>query len=389
MTPEVYPVINSVDGLIQWVHQARESKRPLVDYGIYHAKVGHAPPANHTAFSQTGDIIEHYENDFTIRASAGITLGKLNESLMATNQFLPINADDDLTLGEVINHNMYGPMRCKFGSIRDLLLGLHYVDSFGHDIHVGGRTVKNVAGLDVTRLLVGSMGELGIIHQATLRTYAVPQEVARVDLEIKSLEQLPEQITAWMISPANPTSMHLRRLGDAWHLEVSYFGSSKANDVQVNALKDSLTKLDQIEVTDERRETLTEQFKHGQQSRAWQRKCKTLMRIIFPPREIHTITQKLTDMGITQISGMPAHGCLLVGGQITEKMDNDLRPTLIDTQGMRLWITPPIPSEDHPIPVKPFAPVQSDWQFLQKIKQTMDPNNLFNPGRFIRSKGAK
>ena len=53
------PVINNVDGLIQLVNQARESEIPLVDYGIYHAKVGHAPPSNHTAFSQTGDVIEH------------------------------------------------------------------------------------------------------------------------------------------------------------------------------------------------------------------------------------------------------------------------------------------------------------------------------------------
>ncbi|MBL4701705.1 MAG: FAD-binding protein, partial [Phycisphaeraceae bacterium] len=90
-------VIHNTDELANAVQKARESKTPLVDYGLFHAQLGHQPPVSHTAFTQSGNIIEHYANDFTITASTGITMGQLNEQLMATGQFLPVNSDDDLT----------------------------------------------------------------------------------------------------------------------------------------------------------------------------------------------------------------------------------------------------------------------------------------------------
>ncbi|MBL4702152.1 MAG: FAD-binding oxidoreductase [Phycisphaeraceae bacterium] len=278
------------------------------------------------------------------------------------------------------------------------------MDSFANDIQVGGRTVKNVAGLDVTRLMVGSMGELGILHQATLRTYSLPEEVARIDLELKSLDTLAQQITDWMISPVYPDSIALRRLGDAWHLEVSYFGRSKANDVQVNALKNSLTQIPDIQIIDQRRSTLAEHFKHGQQSRAWQRKSKALMRIIAPPRDLTTVINTLAELGITQLSGMPAQGGLFAGGPLTLEIDEKILKVLNDCGGMRMWITPPPQTPEFsnaPTPIAsafdkigapciaPFAPVQSDWSFMQKIRQTMDPQGLFNPGRFLNGEVAQ
>jgi glycolate oxidase FAD binding subunit len=377
-------VLCTVEQLADAIREANATGTPLVDYGIFHAHLGYRPPQQHTPYTLTGDIVEHYVNDFTVTAHAGITMGHLNEQLMARNQFVPINADDDLTLGEVINHNMYGPMRVRYGSMRDQLLGLHYMDANANDIHVGGRTVKNVAGLDVTRLMIGAMGELGIVHQATLRTYALPQEVARIDLEWQSLDILAQQITDWMLGPAYPTSLHLRRLGDAWHLEVSYFGRPKANDVQVTALKNSLAKIDGIEVTDERRVTMAEHLKYGMQSRQWARKSKTLVKLIVPPSDLAAVTNLMAEMSITQITGMPAHGCLFAGGALTGGTDVMLVQAMEQCGGMMQWINPPLLEDGQTPSVIPFGPDQPDWPMLRKIKHTMDPQNIFNPGRFLK-----
>ncbi|HAI14487.1 MAG TPA: hypothetical protein DCM28_22470 [Phycisphaerales bacterium] len=379
-------ILSTLNELTDAINQARETNIPLVDYGIYHAKVGHTPPEKHTLYSLSGDIVEHYVNDFTVTAHAGITMGQLNAQLIQANQFLPINCDDDLTLGEVINHNIYGAMRVRYGSIRDQLLGLHYLDNAANDIHVGGRTVKNVAGLDVTRLMIGSMGELGLVHQATLRTYALPQQVARVDLELTSLDNLAQQITDWMLGPAYPTSIHLRRMGDTWQLEAAYFGNEKANDVQVQALKNTLPEDESIVIADERRVNMTQHLIDGMKSRQWQRKCKTLVKIVVPPREVVTLANTLAQMGVTQISGMPAHGCLLAGGaSLDSEMDQKLIKLLLTIGGIRQWITPPVYDDGKTACVTPFAPDQPDWEFLKKIKKTMDPRNLFNPGRFLEN----
>lgn len=376
-------ILATVQQLTDAVRDATSTGKPLVDYGLFHACLGNLPPKHHTPYSLTGDIVEHYVNDFTVTAHAGITMGQLNEQLMAKSQFVPVNCDDDLTLGEVINHNMYGPMRVRYGSVRDLLLGLHYMDSDANDIHVGGRTVKNVAGLDVTRLMVGSMGELGIVHQATLRTYAVPEEVARLVIQWQSLEHMARQITDWMLGPAYPTALHLRRLGNDWHMEICYFGNTKANDVQVAALKNSLHKIKGIELADERRMTLHEHLKESMQSRQWQRKSKTLVKIIVPPSDVFAITSMMADRGITQITGMPAHGCLLASGALTGDTDIVLLQVLEQCGGMMLWIKPPTLDNELTPCVRPFAPDQPDWAMLRKIKQTMDPRNVFNPNRFL------
>ena len=187
------------------------SHRPLIDYGLAHAALGHAPPAppaEHTRFAQEADpanrgILEHYVRDLTVRAAAGITIGDLQEALAATNQFAPIDADDDITLGEAIHHNMWGPLRVGYGSIRDLLLGLGYIDGEGRDIRVGGRTVKNVAGYDVTRFMVGSLGELGVVHEATLRTYAIPESVLEVEMTVKDPAIFDERGTGKLIFQPN------------------------------------------------------------------------------------------------------------------------------------------------------------------------------------------
>lgn len=93
------------------VRDATASHRPLIDYGLAHAGLGHAPPAEHTRFAQEADpsnagILEHYVRDLTVRAAAGITIGDLQKALAPTNQFAPIDADDDITLGEAIHHNI-------------------------------------------------------------------------------------------------------------------------------------------------------------------------------------------------------------------------------------------------------------------------------------------
>ncbi len=370
--------IENPQQLADLVRDCRAKNIPLVDYGKAHGDLGHRPPQSHVPFELQGDILEHYQRDLTVRTSAGITIGRLNEALKPTGQFCPINADDDLTLGEVIAHNIYGPMRVRYGAIRDLLLGLHYIDSHGEDIHVGGRTVKNVAGYDITRMMVGSLGELGIIYEATLRTYAIPAQVARVELETTDLSTLANAITTWMITEANPASTHLRRISDRWQLEICYFGQPTANDVQVAALRQATTGLTWI---DEKRCDLTEQLNHWQQLRQWQRTSLALVKIITPPAATAQICTLLAEQGLAQITALPSHGCIfasMTDASQAEQLDPVILEQLNTLGGVRLWIRQPVDCT-----LAPFAPQQPDWPLATQLKRTLDPDNLLNPGRFL------
>lgn len=120
-------------------------------------------------------VIEHRREDQVISVETGMTVGQLDETLAASNQWWPVNADRDHTLAEVIELGEGGCLEHGYGGPRDLVLGLSAALSTGDTISCGGKVVKNVTGYDLQKLLIGSRGCLGVVGQAHLRLFARPQ----------------------------------------------------------------------------------------------------------------------------------------------------------------------------------------------------------------------
>ena len=121
-------------------------------------------------------ISEYDVANFTITAGAGMTFAQLTQLTAAQMQMLPLQYPfSTATLGGLIAANAYTPKRLRYGGVRDLLLGLRIALPSGEIAHFGGRVVKNVAGYDMCKLFLGSLGALGIIVEATFRLYAVPE----------------------------------------------------------------------------------------------------------------------------------------------------------------------------------------------------------------------
>lgn len=117
-------------------------------------------------------LIEHAVGDLTVTVEAGMKLKELQEVLRSHDQFLPIDpAYDNATLGGIVATADTGSWRQRYGGVRDLLLGLSFVRADGEIAKAGGRVVKNVAGYDLMKLFTGAYGTLGIITQLTFRTY--------------------------------------------------------------------------------------------------------------------------------------------------------------------------------------------------------------------------
>lgn len=103
-----------------------------------------------------------------------MTLADANTHLAKANQWLPVDGDEELTLGQLVEENSTGPLRLGFGGWRDLLLGAQFHNGRGDLITAGGRTVKNVAGYDLTKFMVGQRGIFGRVVTITTRTYLRP-----------------------------------------------------------------------------------------------------------------------------------------------------------------------------------------------------------------------
>jgi glycolate oxidase FAD binding subunit len=150
-------------------------------------------------------LVDHAAGDLTVTAEAGMPLAKLQSILAEANQFLALDPllADRATLGGLIATNDSGPLRQRYGSLRDVLLGLDVIRYDGQRAKAGGRVVKNVAGYDLMKLFTGSFGSLGLIGQVTLRVYPRLAEFGSVVLtgEMAGLERLATATLASSLTP--------------------------------------------------------------------------------------------------------------------------------------------------------------------------------------------
>lgn len=130
-------------------------------------------------------VLAYSPEDQTITVGAGMTLASVDAVLAEHDQLLPIDAGDRerATVGGAIAINAFGARRQRYGSIKDLILGVEIVRPDGTRAHGGGRVVKNVAGFDLPKLMVGSLGTLGAIASATFRVFPRPRASAIVIIE--------------------------------------------------------------------------------------------------------------------------------------------------------------------------------------------------------------
>src|SRR6266404_897116 len=127
-------------------------------------------------------VIEHAWADLTVSAEAGCTIAKLQETLAKHGQRLALDAlwPERATVGGVLSTNDSGALRLRFGSLRDLVIGVTVALADGTLASSGGKVVKNVAGYDLPKLMTGAFGTLGVITRAIFRLHPLPKETRTV-----------------------------------------------------------------------------------------------------------------------------------------------------------------------------------------------------------------
>jgi glycolate oxidase FAD binding subunit len=148
-------------------------------------------------------VIAHEPADLTLSVEAGATVTALNDVLAASRQFVPLDParPHATTIGGLIATGAAGPYRARYGTIRDLLLGVTVVRADGTVVKGGGRVVKNVTGYDVPKLHVGALGTLGVVVEAHLRLHPRPAEERSWVLGFRSAEAAVEAALAVRDTP--------------------------------------------------------------------------------------------------------------------------------------------------------------------------------------------
>jgi glycolate oxidase FAD binding subunit len=182
---------NAADAATVVRHAAGHDWTVLPAGGSTKIGIGNIPQRSDIVLSTTRmDSVLHYDSgDLTIGVEAGMKLADLQRTLAEHDQFLPIHTTDpEQTVGGLFATALQGPMQ-HWAGVRDFCIGISFVTGDGKQAKGGGRVVKNVAGYDLMKLLIGSYGSVGVITAANLRVYPRPKQTRTFVMEFGSRDE--------------------------------------------------------------------------------------------------------------------------------------------------------------------------------------------------------
>ncbi len=329
--------------------------------------------------SKLNNLIEFDHANQVVMAQSGMTLDELQKILAAHGQWLPIRppGGNNHTLGGIVALATCGPERLRYGAPRDLLLGLKFISAAGRLITAGGRVVKNVAGYDVTRLMTGSAGTLGLLTELTFRTASLPQQcVALVACGSfqqcsTAAEQLLQSNLEANFVVATPERSTLGFEENCrWQLTAGFEGFGAALDAQTKNCRALFQKagLD---------DPATHEYSPLEGG------CRPLFDTLAesPLRLRIDLPMDKVSGFLSEHENLPRGTAVLADfgcGQIRVSM-----PDLPEESWQRLCQLA-TEAGGHIIAERPtdaFRMARSDWPLMQKIKSALDPHNIFAPGR--------
>lgn len=343
-------------------------------------------------------VIDYPARDMTITVGSGLRVAELNDRLAEENQELPLDISHSqrATIGGAIACNISGPRRFGQGTFRDYLIGMSAVDAEGRNFHAGGRVVKNVAGYDLCKLLIGSRGSLGLLTEVTLKVKPKQPRLEAVWINCDSFETI-DRITEHMLSSATrPVAMEAftpeackfivadARISfptDNPVMLIVYEGTEKELLWQIGVLRTELSKLgcQSVEEVGEDSSsvllgTLTEFPDGGDVPATFQANMR--------PSQIPSFLEFCSQKAISAVARM---GNGIVIGHLSDDLGPESQKTLLSEltalateQGGNIILL----NADEPIrsEVNWWGKPEDSWRIMKTIKHSLDPLGLLNPG---------
>ncbi|MDE1008666.1 MAG: glycolate oxidase subunit GlcE [Paraburkholderia fungorum] len=337
--------------LVAEISQARADGTPLkIRGGNSKALLGRPVQGKPIDTRSHRGVLSYDPTELVITARAGTPVAELNAVLDAAGQMLPCEPpafDGTATVGGMVAAGLAGPRRPWSGSVRDFVLGCRVITGEAKHLRFGGEVMKNVAGYDVSRLLAGSFGCLGLITEVSLKVLPKPRALGSLTLDLSADEALRE-LSAWRRA-ALPIS-------GAAHVDGRLYVRLEGGTGSVASALDRIggSELD---------------------SRFWDALREHRLAFFDDPRPLWRLS--------------------LPNGSPLVRLPGD---TLLDWAGAQRWLKSDAPAVTirqiahaaggHAscftpcVDTEPFTPLpQALLRFHQQLKQHLDPRGLFNPGR--------
>lgn len=197
--PEAVVFPNSTAEVQKIVAICRDHRTPVIPFGTGTSLEGHvnAPEGGVcVSMRDMNRILQVNPEDMDVVVEPGVTRMRLNEELRATGLFFPIDPGADASLGGMASTRASGTNAIRYGTMRDMVMGMEVVLADGEIMRTGGRARKSSAGYDLTRLMIGAEGTLGVITALRLRLFGIPEEIAGGVCAFPTLEAACDTVIA-------------------------------------------------------------------------------------------------------------------------------------------------------------------------------------------------
>jgi glycolate oxidase FAD binding subunit len=363
----------TVDQVAEVLTAAAADGRTVVPVGGRSKLTWAAPPEScDLLLDLTGldRVVEHVAGDLTVVAEAGVRLADLQAQVGRAGQQLGLDPPEDgATLGGVVSANASGPRRLRYGTTRDLLIGITVVLADGTVAHAGGKVVKNVAGYDLGKLFTGAHGTLGVVVSTTWRLHPVPPARRVVTLELPDAAAAGPVSVALARSTLTPSAVELIAGADRTARLVVLFESiAESVAGQAGAAVALLG-------GGEESEDLPEDF-----GRRPGGADDVLLRLAHAPASLSAVLGALPAG--TALAAHAASGVTYAAVPAGEAVDAlpRLRAAIAPHDGTAVVLRAPDAVRER---LDHWGPVGDSLDLMRRVKERFDPERRMSPGRFV------
>ena len=331
--------------------------------------------------ARMNEVIEHAPGDQVVRVQGGTRLEDLQSQLAGEEQMLGIDPPEEgATVGGIVASNASGPRRLRYGTIRDLIIGIEVVLSDGTVAKAGGKVVKNVAGYDLSKLFTGSLGTLGVIAECNFRLHPRPEAARTVAVELASTQAAGEAAQAVLHAQLVTSAVELYWGEDERLLTILIEGIPPGVEAQSDTAYYLLRGFGEVR-------TLTQE--EAGSSGPSGVGDEVALKIGAPPAELTGVLDSVlgacSRRGVTPlISGHAGIGVTYValsggGDEGYVQVVEELRE-IWTRRGGSVVVRSALPSFKER--VEAWGPLGSRLELTRRVKEKFDPRGVMNPGRF-------